>query len=186
MLAGMHLARNHADPDFRTRGAFGGPHMVAFTSEHAHYSYLKAAFLTGTAVRNWVLLFVSSHWRTAISDCFGCDFTAPSPQLLWPAWHWHACMRVGLHYTIWQPCYSQADPLASPVTSCTVQHTLGWHCNVVDTAITAATMRGYGGAVNLCAWPCIVRRRHADSVSSIGIVCPGHGSWFLQGWGQIT
>ena len=50
MLAGMHLARNHADPDYRTRGAFGGPHMVAFTSEHAHYSYLKAAFLTGTAV----------------------------------------------------------------------------------------------------------------------------------------
>lgn len=46
----MHLARNHADPDFRTRGALGGPHMVALTSEHAHYSYLKAAFLTGTAV----------------------------------------------------------------------------------------------------------------------------------------
>ena len=50
MLVGMHLARNHADPDYRTRGAIGGPHMVAFTSEHAHYSYLKAAFLTGTAV----------------------------------------------------------------------------------------------------------------------------------------
>ena len=47
--AGMHLARNHADPDYRARGAFGGPHVVAFTSEHAHYSYLKAAFLTGTA-----------------------------------------------------------------------------------------------------------------------------------------
>ena len=47
----MHLARNHADPDYRTRGAFGGPHMVALTSEHAHYSYLKAAFLTG-AVTN--------------------------------------------------------------------------------------------------------------------------------------
>ena len=45
---GMHLARNHAYPDYRTRGTFGGPHMVAFTSEHAHYSYLKAAFLTGT------------------------------------------------------------------------------------------------------------------------------------------
>ena len=50
VLAGMHLARNHADPDYRARGAFGGPHMVAFTSEHAHYSYLKAAFLTGIAV----------------------------------------------------------------------------------------------------------------------------------------
>lgn len=47
----MHLARNHADPGYRTRGAFGGPHMVALTSEHAHYSYLKAAFLTG-AVTN--------------------------------------------------------------------------------------------------------------------------------------
>ena len=46
-LAGMHLARNKADPDYRTRGAFGSKQMVAFTSEHAHYSYLKAAFLTG-------------------------------------------------------------------------------------------------------------------------------------------
>ncbi len=49
-FAGMHLARNQADPDYRTRGAFGGPHMVALTSEHAHYSYLKAAFLTGTTL----------------------------------------------------------------------------------------------------------------------------------------
>lgn len=47
-FAGMHLARNKADPEVRTRGAFGGCQMVAFTSEHAHYSYLKAAFLTGT------------------------------------------------------------------------------------------------------------------------------------------
>ncbi|KAL3149142.1 hypothetical protein ABBQ32_001977 [Trebouxia sp. C0010 RCD-2024] len=53
-IYGMHLARNHADPDFRTRGAFGGPHMVAFTSEHAHYSYLKAAFLTGLGTDNLI------------------------------------------------------------------------------------------------------------------------------------
>ncbi|KAL3133229.1 hypothetical protein ABBQ38_007116 [Trebouxia sp. C0009 RCD-2024] len=53
-IYGMHLARNHADPDYRTRGAFGGPHMVAFTSEHAHYSYLKAAFLTGLGTDNLI------------------------------------------------------------------------------------------------------------------------------------
>ncbi len=49
---GMHLARNHANPEYRTRGAFGGPHMVALTSEHAHYSYLKAAFLTGAVINS--------------------------------------------------------------------------------------------------------------------------------------
>ena len=48
--AGMHLARNKADPQYRTRGAVGGRQMVAFTSEQAHYSYLKAAFTTGAAV----------------------------------------------------------------------------------------------------------------------------------------
>ena len=46
---GMHLARNKLDPDYRQRGACGGPRMVAFTSEHAHYSYTKAAFLTGAS-----------------------------------------------------------------------------------------------------------------------------------------
>ena len=48
--AGMHLARNRADPQYRTRGAAGGRQMVAFTSEQAHYSYLKAAFTTGAPV----------------------------------------------------------------------------------------------------------------------------------------
>lgn len=48
--AGMHLARNKADPQYRTRGAAGGRQMVAFTSEQAHYSYLKAAFTTGAPV----------------------------------------------------------------------------------------------------------------------------------------
>ena len=56
----MHLARNHADPDYRTRGAFGGPHVVALTSEHAHYSYLKAAFLTGAATVALALGFASA------------------------------------------------------------------------------------------------------------------------------
>lgn len=50
----MHLARNRADPDFKRRGAAGGPRLVAFTSEQAHYSYLKAAALTGLGSDNLI------------------------------------------------------------------------------------------------------------------------------------
>ena len=52
--AGMHLARNRADPGFKQRGAAGGPRLVAFTSEQAHYSYLKCATLTGLGSDNLV------------------------------------------------------------------------------------------------------------------------------------
>ena len=52
--AGMHLARNRADPGFKQRGAVGGPRLVAFTSEQAHYSYLKCATLTGLGSDNLV------------------------------------------------------------------------------------------------------------------------------------
>ena len=52
--AGMHLARNRADPGFKQRGAWGGPRLVAFTSEQAHYSYLKCATLTGLGNDNLV------------------------------------------------------------------------------------------------------------------------------------
>lgn len=54
--AGMHLARNRADPGFKSRGAVGGPRLVAFTSEHAHYSYLKAATMTGLGSDNLVVV----------------------------------------------------------------------------------------------------------------------------------
>jgi glutamate/tyrosine decarboxylase-like PLP-dependent enzyme len=52
--AGMHLARNRADPGFKRRGAAGGPKLVAFTSEQAHYSYEKAAALTGLGTNNLI------------------------------------------------------------------------------------------------------------------------------------
>lgn len=52
----MHLARNRADPDFKRRGAAGGPQLVAFTSEQAHYSYLKAATMTGLGSENLILV----------------------------------------------------------------------------------------------------------------------------------
>ena len=54
MNAGMHLARNRADPGFKRRGAVGGPRLVAFTSEQAHYSYLKAVVLTGLGSDNLI------------------------------------------------------------------------------------------------------------------------------------
>ena len=50
----MHLAHSRADPDARTRGACGGPRLVALVSEQAHYSYLKAALLTGLGTDNLV------------------------------------------------------------------------------------------------------------------------------------
>ena len=50
----MHLARNRADPELKRRGAVGGPRLVAFTSEQSHYSYLKAAALTGLGSDNLV------------------------------------------------------------------------------------------------------------------------------------
>jgi glutamate/tyrosine decarboxylase-like PLP-dependent enzyme len=41
-------------PAVKTRGAAGGPVLVAFTSSHAHYSYEKAAHLTGLGTDNLV------------------------------------------------------------------------------------------------------------------------------------
>ncbi len=52
----MHLARNRADPEFKRRGAVGGPCLVAFTSAHAHYSYLKAATMTGLGSDNLIVV----------------------------------------------------------------------------------------------------------------------------------
>lgn len=53
-LYGMHLARGRADPKLATRGAVGGPQLVAFTSDQAHYSYLKNARLIGLGSDNLV------------------------------------------------------------------------------------------------------------------------------------
>ncbi|KAK3246661.1 hypothetical protein CYMTET_43809 [Cymbomonas tetramitiformis] len=50
----MHLARHRADSKANTRGMMGGPQLVAFTSEHAHYSYKKAAMLMGLGSDNLV------------------------------------------------------------------------------------------------------------------------------------
>ncbi len=51
---GMHLARNRVDPGCRQRGTAGGPRLIAFTSEQAHYSYLKCATLTGLGSDNLI------------------------------------------------------------------------------------------------------------------------------------
>jgi len=53
-LYGMHLAHGVVDPEFVTRGAVGGPHLVAFTSDQSHYSYLKSARLTGLGSQNLI------------------------------------------------------------------------------------------------------------------------------------
>ena len=94
--AGLHLARNRLDPDYRRRGAFGGPHMVAFTSEHAHFSYLKGAFLTGTA-RSYCLACIASP-RNLLQD-FAQVTSAASVKIDWlPG-------VQALAQTIWSACH---------------------------------------------------------------------------------
>ena len=53
-LYGMHMAAHAADPQRRTRGASGGPTLVAFVSADAHYSYLKASRIMGLGDENLV------------------------------------------------------------------------------------------------------------------------------------
>ncbi|KAK9843716.1 hypothetical protein WJX81_003497 [Elliptochloris bilobata] len=53
-MYGMHLARAVVDPDSASRGAAGGPCLVAFTSAQAHYSYLKSARVCGLGSDNLV------------------------------------------------------------------------------------------------------------------------------------
>lgn len=60
-LYALHLARHRAYPDARAKGlaaavaaAGGGGAPVAFTSEQSHYSYTKAAALTGLGTDNLV------------------------------------------------------------------------------------------------------------------------------------
>eukprot|EP00746_Dinoflagellata_sp_MGD_P007409 gnl/MRDRNA2_/MRDRNA2_114645_c0_seq1.p1 gnl/MRDRNA2_/MRDRNA2_114645_c0~~gnl/MRDRNA2_/MRDRNA2_114645_c0_seq1.p1 ORF type:complete len:511 (+),score=93.97 gnl/MRDRNA2_/MRDRNA2_114645_c0_seq1:1-1533(+) len=62
-LYGMVLARNVHDPDFATRGAVGGPHMVAFISDQSHYSYLKSARLVGLGSNNLLSVESDSQGR---------------------------------------------------------------------------------------------------------------------------
>ncbi|MGQ7847281.1 pyridoxal phosphate-dependent decarboxylase family protein [Granulosicoccus sp. 3-233] len=52
-LIGMMLARHHACPDYKTRGA-GGRTLVAYVSDQAHYSGQKAANVLGIGTDNLV------------------------------------------------------------------------------------------------------------------------------------
>ncbi len=52
-LIGMMLARHHACPDFKTKGA-GGRTLVAYVSDQAHYSGQKAANVLGIGTDNLV------------------------------------------------------------------------------------------------------------------------------------
>ncbi|GBF91842.1 glutamate decarboxylase [Raphidocelis subcapitata] len=53
-LYAMHIARHRAFPDVRRRGLGAAPPLAAFTSSHSHYSYTKAAALTGLGTDNMV------------------------------------------------------------------------------------------------------------------------------------
>ena len=93
-VAGMHLARNRADPAFKQRGAQGGPRLVAFTSAQAHYSYRKAVALTGLGTDN--LISVACDADGAMSPACGCSGphltsrSAPSHIL-------HSCYKIIRH-----------------------------------------------------------------------------------------
>jgi len=62
-LYAMHLAHNVADPEFATRGAFGGPRCIAFTSDQSHYSYLKSARVTGLGSDNLIAVRTDGQGR---------------------------------------------------------------------------------------------------------------------------
>ena len=51
-MYGMLLARFRLDPEVRTRGVVGGPTLVAFVSDQAHYSYQKSAMVIGLGLNN--------------------------------------------------------------------------------------------------------------------------------------
>jgi len=53
-MYGILLARHAADPEVRERGLAGGPRMVGFCSDEAHYSFLKGAATTGLGRQNMV------------------------------------------------------------------------------------------------------------------------------------
>jgi len=55
-LYGLLLARHRAHPEGRSRGMAEGPRLVAFISDQAHYSYLKAAIVAGLGTDNLVLV----------------------------------------------------------------------------------------------------------------------------------
>ncbi|MEH6578707.1 MAG: pyridoxal-dependent decarboxylase [Amphritea sp.] len=52
-MIGMMLARHHACPDYKTKGA-GGRTLVAFVSDQAHYSAQKAANVLGIGTDNLI------------------------------------------------------------------------------------------------------------------------------------
>jgi len=62
-LYAMHLAHHRADPDLATRGASGGPRCVAFTSNQSHYSFEKAALLTGLGSANLIGVDIDERGR---------------------------------------------------------------------------------------------------------------------------
>lgn len=61
-LIGMMLARHHACPDFKTKGA-DGKTLVAFVSDQAHYSAQKAANVLGIGTDNLVAVASDEEGR---------------------------------------------------------------------------------------------------------------------------
>ena len=51
---GILLARHNADPNIRERGLAGGPRLVGFCSDEAHYSFAKGAAVTGLGKDNMI------------------------------------------------------------------------------------------------------------------------------------
>lgn len=53
-LYGMHMARYVQFPQAKTEGMWGCPPLVAFCSDHAHYSYLKNSHVMGLGSNNLI------------------------------------------------------------------------------------------------------------------------------------
>lgn len=78
-LYGMHLARYKAFPQVKTEGMWACPPLAAFCSDHAHYSYSKAANVIGLGTDNLIKVAsdASGSMRPeALRDAIGAAIAA--------------------------------------------------------------------------------------------------------------
>mmetsp|Transcript_20924 Transcript_20924/g.64388 ORF Transcript_20924/g.64388 Transcript_20924/m.64388 type:complete len:515 (-) Transcript_20924:42-1586(-) len=62
-LYGLHLAAHKADPNRRSRGAAGGPTLVAFVSGDSHYSFKKSCRVLGLGDDNVIAVPTDAEGR---------------------------------------------------------------------------------------------------------------------------
>jgi len=77
-MYGMMLARHFKFPELKTKGLFGHPPLVAFTSEESHYSIVKGANWLGMGVNNVVKVKTDEGGRMIPAELEKCILQAQS------------------------------------------------------------------------------------------------------------